>query len=191
MGQYFKAVLVDNEWFVKVVEPDGWKLMEHSYYWSRTMKRIEKILYRNAYNVYWVGDYSRLAPLVWKHKFENEEEISYTKELTKDEVLDIEADTDNNYYLVNQSSREFIDMSKQCRDENLQDWYKRVVHPLPLLCRNETEEAWWWYHSDIGREHIWKWEWDIISIYSWKEDVAMELVNKWFKDMTDIYFFKE
>ena len=87
MGQYFKATLIDNEWKVKVVVPSGWKLMEHSRYDNRSMMRVEKLLYREAKNVYWIWDYSIMADLVWKHKFEDEERKSYDERYTDDEVL--------------------------------------------------------------------------------------------------------
>ena len=89
MGQYFKAALIDNEWGVKVVNLNGWKLMEHAWYGNRSMQRVEKLLYREAKNVYWIWDYSMLSSFVWKHKFEDEEEKmwDYKWEWYKDEDL--------------------------------------------------------------------------------------------------------
>lgn len=192
MGQYFKAALVDNEWNVKVINPSGWKLMEHSWYGNTSMMRIEKLLYRNAMNVYWIWDYSIMSSLVWKHKFEDEEDkMWWDKQYLDSEILHREKW--DNYYLVNDYSHEFINMTKQHMNKDLRDDYWHVVHPLPLLTRAETEEAWWWYHSDVGREYIWIWCWDMISIYHWEDWVELEpwLEEKWYNDRTDIYFFKE
>lgn len=195
MGQYFKAALIWNEWQVKVVNLNGWKLMEHSWYWNESMRRVEKLLYREAKNVYWIWDYSIMSWFVWKHKFEDEEEKIWDykwESYSEDELL--QKNPDEDYFLVNHFSWEFINMTRQEMNKELweDEKWKNVVHPLPLLTRAETEEAWWWYHSDIGREHIWKWCWDMISIMSWKrEEMEKALKDNWKKDMTDIYFFKE
>lgn len=195
MGQYFKAALIWNEWQVKVVNLNGWKLMEHSWYWNESMRRIEKLLYREAWNVYWIWDYSIMSWFVWKHKFEDEEDKIWDykwESYSEDELL--QRNPDEDYFLVNHFSWEFINMTRQEMNKDLREdeKWKNVVHPLPLLTRAETEEAWWWYHSDIGREHIWKWCWDMISIMSWKrEEMEKALKDNWKKDMTDIYFFKE
>lgn len=196
MRQYYRIALVNHEWKVKVIKPSGYKLMEHAYYWSEAMKRVQNILYRDALNVMWVGDYSKINSLVWKHEFEDMED-SYDKPYTESDLLDIEApdyiEKDYHFYLINKSQYEFIDMTKQVRDSNLQDSYGWVVHPLPLLTLCETEEASGDYHSETGREHIGEWCGDIISIYrgSWAGEVAVELEAQGYKDMTDIYMFKE
>ena len=188
MGQYFKAALIDNEWKVKVINLNGSKLMEHSRYWNESMMRVEKLLYRDARNVMRIWDYSVLAPMVWKHKFEDEEDRREDR-YTNDEIL--KRNWWDYYYLINKSSKEFINMTRQEMNKKLQNDRWRVVHPLPLLTRAETEEAWWGYHSDIWREHIWKRCWDIISIYHFENPLESNLELDWYRDMTNIYFFKE
>lgn len=192
MGQYFKAALVDNEWNVKVINPSGWKLMEHSWYWNHSMMRIEKLLYREARNVYWIWDYSIMSSLVWKHKFEDEEDKQRGEERYADGEILKRKEADY-YYLVNHYSHEFINMTKQEMNKDYQDGNWRVVHPLPLLTRADTEEAWGGYYSDINREHIGKWCGDEISIYHWDDGVELEprFEEKGYKDMTNIYWFKE
>ena len=192
MGQYFKAALIDNEWKVKVINLNWWKLMEHSWYWNRSMMRVEKLLYRNWMNVYWIGDYSVMSAMVWKHKFEDEEEkMWWDKDYTDNEIL--QRREWDNYYLVNHFSKEFINMTKQENNKDLQNDWWWVVHPLSLLTESETETAWWWYYSDVGREYIGRWCGDMISIYHWENwiELEIELEAQWYKDMTDIYFFKE
>lgn len=195
MGQYYKVVLVDNEWKVKVIRPDGWKLMEHAYYWNMSMNRIQMLLYRDIKNVIRIGDYSKIFSLAWKHEFEDVEDVNYDTVLPPTSYLNMTEweNIDRYFYLVNKSAREFINMTKQRTNKNLEDSDGWVVHPLPLLCRAETEEAGGDYHSDVGQEYIWNWCGDIISIYSWSsaDEVGTELEAQWFKDMTDIYFFKE
>ena len=192
MGQYFKAALVDTEWNVKVINLSGWKLMGHSWYWNHSMMRVEKLLYREAMNVYWIWDYSIMSSLVWKHKFEDEEDKMRWEERYHDTEI-LQRKQADYYYLVNHYSHEYINMTKQEMNKEYQSSYWRVVHPLPLLCRAETEEAWGGYYSDINREHIWKWCGDEISIYHWEngEELEPRLEEKGYKDMTDIYWFKE
>ena len=192
MGQYFKALLINEEWKAKVINPSGWKLMEHSWYWNHSMMRIEKLLYREAKNVMWIWDYSIMSSVVWKYKFEDEEDKMRGEERYLDSELLQRKEWDY-YYLVNHFSHEFINMTKQEMNKDYQNSYWRVVHPLPLLTRAETEEAGWGYYSEINREYIWKWCWDMISIYHGEDWVELEkrLEEKWFKDMTNIYFFKE
>lgn len=189
MGQYYKAVLVNEKWDVKVIRPSGWKLMEHSWYENESMNRIQKLLLNNVCNVYWVWDYSAMSWLIWKH-FKEVEEKSYDEKYDEDELLDIK-NSKKDYFLVNETSREFINMSKQIRNEDLfEDNWESVIHPLPLLCRNKSEEAGWDYHSDVNKDLIGIWEWDEIRIVEWWVDVEMELSQK-YDDRTDVYFFKE
>ena len=189
MWQYYKACFINNEWNVKVIRPDGRKLMEHSYYWNRSMKLIEKILFQNAYNVFRIGDYSSMQSFVWKHEFENEIEINYDSEFQDSDFLHRNVDRD--YYLVNKSAKEFINMTKQEMKKNLQDEFGRIVHPLPLLCKAPTEDAWWDYHSDVWREFIGRRCGDIITIYCWMWELWKALEDIWYTDMTEKLFFKE
>lgn len=191
MWQYYRAVLVKSDWDVKVIKPSGYKLMEHSWYGNESMNRIQKILSEECCSVYWVWDYSAMSAMVWKHEFEDMEEIGWNEDLPKEKILDIRDDKKNDYFLVNETCREFINMSKQIKNEELfEDNWKNVIHPLPLLCRNKTEEAGWDYHSDINKQLIGIWEWDEIRIVRWWEDVEMELAQN-YDDRTDVYFFKE
>lgn len=194
MGQYFKTALINNEGHVKVVNLNWRKLMEHSRYGNNSMMRVEKLLYRNWMNVYRIWDYSIMSAMVWKHKFEDEEEKLWSSEWEAYGEEDIlQRKEGDNYYLVNHFSKEFINMTKQENNKDLQNDWWWVVHPLPLLTEAETETAWWWYYSDIGREYIGKWCWDVISIYHWEDWIELEdnLKDMWFEDMTDVYFFKE
>jgi len=191
MGQYYKVALVDSEWSIKVIQPDGYKLLEHAYYNSRTMRRIEKLLYRDAKNVMWIWDYAECASFVWKHKFEDEEEINYERNLTEEDVL--VKNPDDDYFLVNKSRDEFINMTRQ-EMKNDKEWTKwNWIHPLPILCRANWEFWWGDYRPHmLNWEHMWNWCGDIISVIHWKRDeIEKSLKDNQFDDMTDIYFFKE
>ena len=191
MGQYYRAVLVNREWKVKVIKPSGWKLMEHSWYGNESMNRIQKILSEDVWSVYWVWDYSKMSALVWQYKFEDVEEFGWDEELPKEQVIDIREDKENDYFLVNETHRQYINMSKQIKNKELfEDNFESVIHPLPLLCRNETEEAGWDYHSDVNKDLIGCWEWDEIRIIKGKEWEEY-LIWHGYKDCTDFYFFKE
>jgi hypothetical protein len=66
-----------------------------------------------------------------------------------------------------------------------------VVHPLSLLCRAETENAWWDYRSEQGEEYIWYWCWDEIWVLDNDTELDYALQHEWFKDRTWFYMFKE
>lgn len=199
MGQYYRVALINNEWKVKVIKPDGWKLLEHSYYGTSTMKRIERILYRDAYNVMWIWDYAECADLVWKHEFEDMEDIFDLRQHETPTVIEnsyLNRKPWDYYYLVNKSKKEFINMTKQEMNKELADGYWRVIHPLPILCRAYWD-FWWWDYRDysINFEYLWRRCGDIISVYHVEGGVELEekFTSKeyWYKDMTNVYFFKE
>jgi len=75
MGQYYKVAMV-KETSVKVIEPNGCKLMEHSYYGNLSMRRIEHLLVSDSYRVMRIGDYSEVSPFVWTYKWEDFEETN-------------------------------------------------------------------------------------------------------------------
>lgn len=187
MWQYYKAVLV-NETSIDVIVPEGWKMMEHSYYGNTAMSRVEYLLKKQSACVMRIWDYASVAPFVWTHKFE-EEDMFHRDDNDYDWLLN--RDEWKNYYLVNLSKKEFINMKKQNNEQKLKDQFWRVVHPLPLLCRAETEEAWWDYHSEQWQEYIWNWCWDRITVYEDIRELDEYFEQNSYRDMTDIYMFKE
>lgn len=192
MGQYYKVALV-KETSVKVIEPNGCKLMEHSYYGNLSMRRIEHLLVSDSYRVMRIGDYSEVSPFVWTYKWEDFEDMFVRDEETNKDCL-LEHEEWKYYYLVNLCRREFINMKRQEQNENLKDSFWRVVHPLPLLCRTQTEEAGWDYHSEVNADKIWLWAGDKIVVYVSKEPLEEHFTKdkkNWYADMTDILYFKE
>lgn len=182
MGQYYRVAMINNEGHLKVIKPSGWKLMEHSYYRNRTMQRIEKLLFRNSWNVMRVWDYAECAPFVWKAECEDTEQRNYDNEYSDEEIL--ERQEYWCYYLVNLFKKEFINMTEQ-----EEKWLE--IHPLPLLCRMETEEAWGDYHSEYGSEHIGKRAWDMISVYYGTLPLEEEFKKQWRTNKTKDYEFIE
>lgn len=188
MGQYYKAVLI-TEKNVKIIEPNGYKMMEHCYYGNNTMARVEKLLLNNPQNVIWLWDYAPCASFIWEYRQWDDVENLYAEE--KD-VL--KHSKNKNYYLLNYTRREYINMTKQEMNEKLEDNRFNIVHPLWLLCRADSQEAWWDYRSAIWRENIWLRCWDKI----WVICTDKEIEKSWIKitddertDCTDVLYFKE
>lgn len=188
MGQYYKVALIQQQ-NVKIIQPEGWKLMEHSYYGNLSMKRIEYLLYKNTTQVMRIGDYSQVAPFVWTYKWEDEEDMWRRDEKDVDWLL--EHDENYYYYLVNSDTKEFINLTDQEKDKDLVDEYWLTVHPLPLLCRAETEEAWWDYHSYFWKKYIWIWCWDRLYIDRSVERLEDNYKEAWLQNRTFNYMFKE
>lgn len=191
MGQYYKVAMV-KETNVKVIEPDWCKLMEHSYYGNLSMRRIEYLLLNDSYRVMRIGDYSEVSSLVWTYKWEDFEDMFRRDENDKEWLLT--RDVSKNYYLVNLSRREFINMTKQEMRKDLQDSFWRVVHPLPLLCRTNTEEAGGDYHSEVNHDKIWLRAGDKIIIYASEVELEESFTKDkkdGYTDMTEILYFKE
>ena len=187
MGQYYKACLIKED-KIKVISPSWWKMMEHCWYGNHDMERIEKLLSEDKYKVMWIWDYSQCAWFVWWDT-PLQPEKPWEDYYKPDDLLKL--DVDKKYYLVNHSKKEYINMTKQRMNPDLEDNYWWVVHPLWLLCRADTEEAWWDYHSEVNQDLLWIWCWDEIKveIYDWDRDEEFKYFE--YEDKTDVYYFKE
>lgn len=187
MGQYYRAMLLDKNW-PKVYKLNGRKMMEHSRYGNGDMERIEYVLSKNQAHVFWVWDYSNMSALCWwDYKPFEEEEIEY-------EDKKLEHKEGKVYYLVNNTKKEYINMTAQENNEKLRDNEndKWVVHPLWLLCRAETEEAWWDYHNQFPNfDKQGYWCGDLISVMEVDWDRTEEFKYFNYRDMTDILYFIE
>ena len=187
MGQYYKACLI-NDNGIKIIRPSGWKMMEHCWYGNRGMERVEKLLNEEHYRVIWLWDYSPCAAFAWDSPLE-EEDLCYDDEY--EEWYTLEHKADKIYYLINHTRKEYICMNKQEVNEELMDNYKNVVHPLWLLCRADTEEAGWDYHSEINQDLLWIWCGDEINVLEADDYKDTSLQELGYEDKTDVYFFKE
>lgn len=185
MGQYYKACLVSED-EIKVIVPSGIKMMEHCWYGNKGMERVEKLLSEKHYRVMWLWDYSPCASFVWNSPLKEDEE-----DVSNEEFDLLEHKPDKVYYLVNHTRMEYINMTKQEHNDDIKDNYWDVVHPLWLLCRLETEEAWWDYRSEINQHLLWIWCWDEISVLEvdWEREIELDYYK--YQDRTNVYFFKE
>lgn len=191
MGQYYKACLI-TELDFRVIEPNWSKLMEHSYYWNLTMKRVEKLLSMWSRRVIWMWDYAECSPLCRTYRSDSNEDRFWADYDKCDKELLLEREEWKNYYLLNYSKGEFINMTRQEMNKDLQDSFWWVVHPLPLLTRATTEFAGWDYHSELNLDKLWRWCWDKIYIMSSEEELEKYLISQQeMKDMTDVLCFKE
>jgi hypothetical protein len=198
MGQYYKAVAI-TEKTMHIVVPDWLKIMEHSYYDNFAVMRMEYLLSKQPRKVMWIWDYSATAPFVWTHKRETDIEnwiyvedlFRISKEWREDELSFLERDPTKIYYLRNITRNEYINMNRQEVNKEIQDSMWWVVHPLPLLCRAESGESWWDYHSEINKDKLWLWCWDLITIDVVSNPIDECLSADGYKDMTDILYFKE
>jgi hypothetical protein len=198
MGQYYKAVAI-TEKTMHIVVPEWLKLMEHAYYGNFAVMRMEYLLSKKPRKVMWVWDYSETESFVWTYKQETDIEnwiyvedfFELSKEWREDELSLLERDPTKIYYLRNITRNEYINMNRQEVNKEIQDSMWWVVHPLPLLCRAESEESWWDYHSEINKDKLWLWCWDLITIDVVDNPIDEQLSADGYKDMTDILYFKE
>lgn len=198
MGQYYKAVAITDD-SVHIIVPEWLKIMEHSYYGNRVVERMEYLLSKQPRRVMRVWDYSQAAPFAWTFKRKTDiEKWIYVDDLCEiykswkiDNFTVLKRDPDKIYYLRNITRNEYINMNKQEVNKNIQDRMWWIVHPLPLLCRMDTEEAWWDYHSETNKDKLWLWCWDLITIDVVDNPIDEQLSADGYKDMTDILYFKE
>lgn len=181
MGQYYKACLIKKD-NVKVITPDWMKIMEHSWYGNTIMRRVEKLLFNNPTRVMWVWDYSQAAPFCWEYKWDDEEDW-FNRSYSEFDLLSKEID--KNYYLINHSKECYINMTMQEVSKEFQDWDWRVVHPLSLLTRVDSEEAWGDYHPELNKDKLWIWCGDLLEVRS---DLDWTV---WYIDLTNDLYFKE
>ena len=182
MWQYYKAALISED-KIKVINCSWSKMMEHAWIWNKTMDVVHKELLDNPQRVIWVWDYSCCAPFVWT--YEDVEKIDvHNAAVTWLEVWRFE-----DIYIINHDKECYINITQQEFNKDLQDSWKAVVHPLPLLCRAETEDAWWDYHSEINNSIIWAWCWDRIEVKVIPANSKPNFPD--YRDETNDLFFKE
>lgn len=187
MWQYYKACLIKSD-EIKVIYPSGCKMMEHCYYDNKDMQRVEKLLTENKWRVMRIWDYSQCYGFVWGDS-PLKPEKEYDEYYNPNDLLRM--DINKTYYLINYTRKEYINMTKQRMNEDIEDGYGFIVHPLPLLCRVDSEDAWGDYRSEVNKDLLWLWCSDEIGIeiYDWNRDEEFKYYE--YEDKTDIYFFKE
>ena len=130
MGQYYKPILLEDkvtddapETIIGHLESwsygNGAKLMEHSWLENDFVRRVESILAKRTSRIVWAGDYADTEP--------NSEENLYEM-TTEDGHLHTEEPTDKFRYIINHTTKEYVDKQRVLPDN---DGWK--IHPLPLL----------------------------------------------------------
>lgn len=186
MGQYYRVLLVNDLWEEKIVQPSGLKQLEHGYYFTDTMQRIERLLYWEGQHCYWIWDYSDIADRV--RQTEEFEDV-YEEYYHAGDLLNKKGDSQ--YYLVNEDKKEFINMRKQREDQSLWDHFWWIIHPLVVLCRAEGDFGGWDYRVGLNVDKQGTRCGDKIAVKEFAWNVDDKLIENWYKDMTEAYKFKE
>ena len=139
MGQYYMTFIeIDNKTTVYDRTVDGQyngaKLMEHSWLLNPFVQSISKLIFKHPARIVWCGDYANDDE---KHNALKEKtgidfcmavwgDEGYTSEGIKKDCLEL-----NDKYLINHTSKEFIDCNKYIERCTMKDGW--CIHPLPLL----------------------------------------------------------
>lgn len=136
MGQYYKVLLMDeNETRVLDRTIDGEytlaKLTEHSWWENPFVNTVCRLIYKKPTKVIWMGDYASDTEQ-YKEKFEKDDLYSLVWNDNDDEEQGLKSNQLklNNKYLVNHTSKEYINC-KQYKKENMKEEW--CLHPLPLM----------------------------------------------------------
>lgn len=141
MGQYYLGYtrFEDDALPIEFIweNPSGYKLMEHAYYGDNFINGMCRQIYQNPQRVAWVGDYAddyvdyfandNLAifscdnadKIKYVHKQTWGERVLKSKLPTPFDNLDKYGLSDDIYYLVNHSKKEYIDLRRYL--ENTED----------------------------------------------------------------------
>lgn len=163
MGQYFKAVNIDNLEYVSSYDFDnGAKLMEHSYITNNFVEAVEFLLINDGEEkgrwadsrIIWAGDYA--DP-------EAEDGENYYSQAadngTRLKFL-ITAVPENYPYLINHTEKEYVDKKKLPTFGENNDW---MIHPLPLLVAEGNGRGGGDYHGD-NEDYVGRWARCIINL---------------------------
>ena len=163
MGQYYKAIALDNKQFLSPWEYDnGAKLMEHSWLKNDFVSAVESQLIPGGLwhktRIVWAGDYAdpdndNIKNLYQQYSSEEAEACNVSHEVKVDKV--------NKYgfgrFIVNHTQNQYIDKATLPKDKD--GW---TIHPLPLLtCEGNGRCG-----GDFRGDNPWigKWARDVISI---------------------------
>lgn len=197
MGQYYYPTIINDDGTINyLVSHDygnGLKLMEHSYIGNNFVNAVSSQIWKEPKGIAWIGDYSDYEMP------EDEAELEpYEKKLPqpdfmnlyhtifddlnddspfgnqfkiKPEPIEMDLDFYDGFYIVNHTSKEYIDLGEYWRK------YKRVwknydgteteyaVHPLPLLtaCGNGRGGGDYW-DKYMNYDKVGIWAFDMIEL---------------------------
>ena len=163
MGQYFKAVNIDNLEYVSSYDFDnGAKLMEHSYISNNFVEAVEFLLINDGEEkgrwadsrIIWAGDYADAEG--------KDGENYYSLAADNGTALKflITAVPENYPYLVNHTTKEYVDKKKLPTFGENNDW---MIHPLPLLIAEGNGRGGGDYHGD-NEDYVGRWARGIINL---------------------------
>ena len=178
MGQYYTAVLKDENGKLKGYYDYGLKLMEHSYFMNSYVNTICNKIYNKPHNVAWVGDYAEEENEFtdYERNRKGHHQVKHTRKNfmecllinhTKKQVLDL-----TDYY-----NNSIINYYEKGRRDN---W---VIHPLPLLTAFGNGSAGGDYQGEkaINKDKVGIWAGDLIEIKPYNDDYKWDYENKTYK----------
>ena len=163
MGQYFKAVNIDNLEYVSSYDFDnGAKLMEHSYISNNFVEAVEFLLINDGEEkgkwadsrIIWAGDYADAEAKDGENYYSLAADTG-----TRLQFL-ITAVPENYPYLVNHTKKEYVDKKKLPTFGENNDW---MIHPLPLLVAEGNGRGGGDYHGD-NQDYVGRWARCIINL---------------------------
>lgn len=164
MGQYYKAINIDNLEYVSPHDYDnGAKLMEHSYIGNNFVEAVEFLLINDGENkarwadsrIIWGGDYA---------DFEENENFHSMVEDNGSSLFNLIETVPTNYqFLVNMTKKEYVDKEK-CHVISASWTNIHVIHPLPLLLAEGNGRGGGDYHEEGDDKFVGRWARDVINV---------------------------
>lgn len=201
MGQYYNALVIDENGNAKVFHTVGMKLTEHSWIDNYSVNGVMKEIYNSPKRVAWIGDYAnepddafgdmtheeyiKMYDLAWRTAEDKVElfkaDWCYDDEplpswfATQEEIDDLTTGT----YLINHTFKIYMSFDEYKNEFKDNDW---ITHPLSLLtaCGNGRGGGDFW-NSNEGYRDVGSWAFCLIELSKKEPDGYMK----------DSYFFKE
>lgn len=178
MGQYYTAVLKDENGKLKGYYDFGLKLMEHSYFMNSYVNTICNKIFNKPHNVAWVGDYA-------------EEENEFTDYERNRKAYHQVKHTNKNFMhclLINHTKKQVLDLTDYYNNSII-NYYEKgrrdnwVIHPLPLLTAFGNGSAGGDYRGEkaINKDKVGIWAGDLIEIKPYNDDYKWDYENKIYK----------
>ena len=208
MGQYYKPTFIENDNTIKTLNTwdydCGLKLMEHSYVSCPVVLAALTIIKNHPVRVAWVGDYSndRYGNDVYEKKISKTRMTKYyraawgknrNRYLVKPEIDGCEG-MDAGMYLVNHTTKTYVDMDRYIKDNterlSYKDWrtgetieYDQCVAPLPLLTACGNDRGGGDYHdAHPDYDKVGSWAGDLIELSDKKPDGYEEVMYSFKED---------
>ena len=161
MGQYYKAVLIDKNNMIKIIDPhkigDGSKLTEHSWIGTNMINAVMNSIYNNPCRIWWMGDYSAdVIECKDVNKDEGLEYLLYLMAWKYDLCIDKDVnicDPSGCGWLVNHTKNCYLRVPY---DDPCKRYPDIPVHPLPILCATSNGQGGGDYHgSNMNKVGSW------------------------------------